>query len=332
VKQNIVVIIRPPADARRLEPLQRAVEQLRAEGHSVRARLTWERLDARRWARAAAMRGIDVVVAAGGDGTINQVVNGLAAADAGTRLGVVPLGTANDFARGLQLPFDVREALFSAVYGAPAPLDVARVNRRCFVNVSIGGFVAEATRRARPRAKRMLGGMAYALQGARLLAGYRPIPALFRADGNVIHDGGFAFFAVANARMTGGGTPVAPAARPQDGLLDVTLVTDFSRSGLLRLLPHIRAGTHLEQDGVISLRAREFTVEAVDDVPVNADGELVAGDSFRYEVFSRHLTLMVPPGASLSTDAGGVRGAAAPARMRSVASTTASGENHEATR
>ena len=291
---RIALVVKPPADEGRLEELRRVVGALRAEGHEVRARLTFERDDALRLARRAARARVDVVVAAGGDGTINEVVNGLAGSRWQPRLAVLPFGTANDFAAGLGIPADPGDALEVAVSGRAVAADVGVVNDRCFINVSTGGFGAEATKHAPLRQKRLLGRFAYVLTGARKLLRWTPARARFLADGRIIHEGAFAFFAVGNARRTGGGTRVTPRAEFGDGRLDVTVVCGGSRLDFLSLLPDLRAGTHLQSPDVVYLRAERFEVEPEGTLAVNADGEGVEGDRFAYRLLPRPLSLMVP--------------------------------------
>jgi diacylglycerol kinase (ATP) len=293
--RRLTLIVRPPADEARLDELRAAVSALRREGHRVRVRVTFEAGDARRFARGAALAGSDTVIAAGGDGTVNEVVNGLAAAATDTRLAVLPMGTANDFARTLRLPDDDLEAcLRIAVEGRTVAVDVATVNRRCFVNVSTGGFGAETSQELGRTAKRRLGRLAYLITGARRIVGFDPAHADFIADGELVHSGPFAFFAVGNGRWTGGGTRIAPEADPQDGRLDIVIATGDSRLDFLALLPAVRAGNHLEDDQVRYLRAARLEVRADRPVAVNADGELVAGRRFRYSLLDRQLPLVVP--------------------------------------
>jgi lipid kinase YegS len=294
---QIRLVVRPSTDGSQVEELRAAVAALRRDGHRVGVRVTFEAGDARRYARRAALCGSQVVVAAGGDGTINEVVNGLVAAPAEVALAVVPLGTGNDFARMLGLPDDVEACLRVAVDGVAVPVDVAAVNRRCFINVSTGGFGAEPVKLLNRDAKGRLGRMAYVLSGAQRLANLEAGDAVFRADGVEIHRGSFFSFAVGNARWTGGGTLITPEADPGDGRLDVVIVTGESRLDFLALLPDLRAGTHLGDPDVLYVRARTFEVESSEAIPVNADGEAVAGRRFRYSVLERRVPVMIPRGA-----------------------------------
>jgi YegS/Rv2252/BmrU family lipid kinase len=206
----------------------------------------------------------------------------------------VPFGTANDFASALGLPEDAEEAVFVALHGRPEQVDVGRVNDRSFINVSTGGFGAEATEDAAVDAKRRLGALAYVLSGAKKLVEFRTARARFRADGELVHDGDFVFFAVGNSRLTGGGTRIAPRADVGDGRLDVVLVGGVSRMDFLSLLPDLRAGTHIESPDVLYFRAKVFDVESPEPIPVNADGEPMRARKYEYSVARTPLTVMLP--------------------------------------
>lgn len=290
----MALVIKPPADEARLDELRHEVASLRRRGHQVRARLTFERGDARRFARGAARARYDVVVAVGGDGTINEVVNGLVAAPWRPRLGILPFGTANDFATGLGIPPSPAAALDVTVRGRVVAADVGVVNERCFINVSTGGFGAAAAERVPAGWKRLLGRFAYLITGAHSLMHWEPGHARFLAEGRLIHDGPFAFFAVGNAWRTGGGTRVTPRAEFGDGRLDVTVVRGVSRLDFLALLPDLRAGTHLESPHVLYLRTERFEVLAATPLGVNADGEPLSGARYTYRLLPRALRLMVP--------------------------------------
>jgi YegS/Rv2252/BmrU family lipid kinase len=291
---RIALIVRPRGRDPRLEELRAAVARLRAAGHRVRPRLTYEVGDARRFARAAALARCDLVLAAGGDGTVNEVVNGIASSSWQPRLGVVPVGTANDFASDLGLPRVVAEAVDVALRGRPIALDAARLNRRYFVNVSTGGFGADATVGANPEAKQRLGPVAYLLAGAKQFVGLKRRRACFLVDGQPLHEGEFMVFAVGNARRTGGGTLLTPLAHHADRKLDVVVVRGMSRLDFLALMPDLRAGTHLDSPDVFYARATELRVEADRSLRVNADGEALRARTLVYRIADRPLSVMVP--------------------------------------
>lgn len=275
------------------QELRVAVHALRDQGHRVHARLTFEATDAIRFARLATRRRVDLVIAAGGDGTVNEVVNGMMAARLPRpRLGVVPLGTANDFAKGLQIPLDIHEAMAVALQGSAVEVDVAAVNERCFVNVSTGGFGPEITEAVSAKAKRLFGKLAYLFSAVRQLAQLEPAHAVFESEGRTVYEGPFFFFAVGNARHTGGGTPVTPRADYSDAQLDVVIVTGNKRRNFLTLLPDIRAGEHMRDPDVLYLQSANLHIRPIDSFAVNADGEPIDGPDFAYRVLAETISVM----------------------------------------
>jgi len=316
---QISVIINPPSPEA-VESLRQGVERLRAEGHTVHPRVTFEGGDAHRFAWKSAEHGADLVVAAGGDGTINEVVNGLydwiggkdgAVAAVLPRLGIVPLGTGNDLAGGLGIRGgDPEGALMDAAAGQPYRVDVGRVNGRCFLNVSTGGAGAEATDDASADLKRMLGPVAYLITGVKKFVQLTVSHARFVSGGETVFEGGFLLFAVGNAWRTGGGNWVTAEADPADRLLDLCIVEEMSHVDVVRLAPQIRAGRHVDHPRITYLKLPELVVESREEMTVNADGEPLTDRRFEYDLGAHRLTLMVPhvPDGS---EAPGRRGATA---------------------
>src|SRR4249919_1006730 len=246
------------------------VEWVRDKGHHVEPHSTFEAGEAFAIAAAAAKRGVDVVVAAGGDGTVNEVVNGLDGYD--VPLGIVPLGTANDFARQVGIPADADHAMDVILQRKPRRLDTASLNGRRFLNVSTGGVGAEATAETPAEAKESLGALAYAITGMRKLADFNPGYASFVGD-DFEYRGDFLMFAVGITRSTGGGSMITPMASATDGLLDLCIVEGMSRSDFARVALRVRRGEHLEQDGVQYVQLRSVTIEGRDPIAANVDGE-----------------------------------------------------------
>jgi diacylglycerol kinase (ATP) len=293
---RIGLIIRPRDGMPELDELRGWVSELRERGHEVLPRLTFEAGDGRREAAALVGEGAELVLAAGGDGTVNEVVNGVLEAGArwSGRLGVVPLGTANDFATGLGLPEDVGGALEVALSGVAREVDVGRVNGRHFVNVSTGGFGALASEGAAEDAKRLLGPWAYVVTGVRMFADLTASRARFTMPDGVAYDGEVLLFAVGNGKRTGGGNMVTPRAELDDGELDVLIVPAMARIDFLALLPDLRSGDHLDTASVRYFRTRRLVVESAEELSVNADGEPVRGDRYEYTVAHRRLLVMTP--------------------------------------
>jgi diacylglycerol kinase (ATP) len=276
-KKHIVLVVH---GARAERPdLRHMVSWVRDRGHLVELHVTSDPGDAAAFAADAADRGVDVVVAVGGDGTLNEVVNGLDGRD--TPLGVVPLGTANDFARQLGIPADADHAMDVVLLKDPVRMDTASLNGRRFVNVSSGGVGAEATAETPTQAKATLGALAYAITGVRKIAGFTPYNGRFRGDDFEL-TGEFLLFGVGNGRATGAGTLLTPRASVTDGLIDVCVVEAMPRKDFARLLLKFKRGEQIGQPGVHYARVRSLLVEADAPLSVNVDGEHATLDRMDY--------------------------------------------------
>ncbi|HET7459396.1 MAG TPA: YegS/Rv2252/BmrU family lipid kinase [Gemmatimonadaceae bacterium] len=274
-----------------LPSLRHVVGWVRAKGHTVDVRVTWEQGDATRFARDSAARdGVAAVIAAGGDGTVNEVLNGLAESD--VPLGILPVGTANDFARQAGIPLDADHAMDVILRRKPTRVDTLELNGRRFLNVSTGGVGAEATADTPAEAKESLGMLAYAITGARKLRELAPRRARVTAPGFEF-DGDFVLFAVGNARLTGGGVAITPRATMTDGLLDFCLVEPMPRAEFARLALRIRRGEHLEHPGVHYAQLPSVRVAGEEAISVNVDGEPSDGRVLEYRVRKGDLLLHV---------------------------------------
>ncbi len=257
----------------------------------------------------AGRAGEALVVAAGGDGTVHLVANGLmqAGTSAETRpaLGVLPLGTGNDFARTLGLDLDAPpvEALDAIRRGTPRPMDLIRVSHPgqegatpYAVNVCAGGFSGAVDEVLTSEMKGTWGPLAY------LVGAVKALPDLSEYDTRVGWDGGpreriHAFnIVVANGRTAGGGKPVAPRANPEDGLLDVVVVRAGTGADVARLVARVLAGDYLADDHIVFNRVERLTVESTPGMWFNVDGELRTNDPITFEVVPS--ALRVVPGAA----------------------------------
>ena len=246
------------------DALRTAVVRQRAVGHSIEVRVTWEKGDARRFVAEGGE--VDLLIAAGGDGTLNEVVHGLMDLPTVARpvLRVVPLGTANDFATGCGIPRD------------PG---------------------AEVTATTPPELKRLLGPAAYAVMGASLAINVHQYHGrLTLPDREITGSGPVAI--VGNGRQTGGSVQVTPRARIDDGLLDVLVVRHIPAIAVLTAARELQ---ELSPDGeYISYWQTPWAeVRTEEAIPVNLDGEPVRFSSVRYEAVPRAIRLIVPPNCPL---------------------------------
>jgi diacylglycerol kinase (ATP) len=248
--------------------------------------------------RRAALEGYDRIVVAGGDGTLNEVVNGLAEVDgalARIPLGIVPLGTGNDFATALGVP-EAPDAAADALLGATvATIDVGRVNGRTFLNVSAGGFIADVSDAVRPQLKTVLGKLAYLVGGAQVLLDYTPIGArVTRTAGGPAEDVSLLAFAVCNSRLIGGGRLIAPHAVIDDGWLDVCLIHAMPTLEFIALLRRVSSGEHVDDDRVTYFRAQELELTFDRVIRLNTDGQVLEADRCRYQVLPGAARVLMP--------------------------------------
>ena len=229
------------------------------------------------------------MIACGGDGTLNEVVNGLDGRD--VPLGVVPLGTANDFARQTGIPEDADHAMDVILRRKPVRIDTASMNGRRFLNVSTGGVGAEATAETPADFKASLGPLAYAITAVRKLAGDDAARhARFTSAGFAL-DIDFLAFAVGSARVTGGGTMMTPDASVTDGLLDLCVIETMSRRDFARLAMSVKRGEHLGLARRALRAAPWLKVTGTEPLSVNLDGESVEAQVCDYR--ARRADLLV---------------------------------------
>jgi diacylglycerol kinase (ATP) len=245
--------------------------------------------DARRLAEEAVAKGYRLVVAAGGDGTVNEVVNGIAGRP--VVFGVLPLGTVNVFAWELGLPRGLEAAWRVVRDGTTRKLDLGRANQRYFVQMLGVGLDAQALLETSLEFRRLLGPASYILR-ALAIAGGRSAPQLkIESCGRACLQG--QFLLVGNGRFYGGPFSVFPGARPDDGWLDVCLFGEINLLSLLRYTAGVLSRRHPNLRGVKYLQCQNLRIQAEKDVPFQVDGEPAGRLPCSVEIFPSLLTVRV---------------------------------------
>ena len=277
--------------------IRKAIQSVRHAGHAVDVRVTWETGDAHRYATEAVRDGIDCVVAGGGDGTINEIGNALLTCDSegDVSMGVLPLGTANDFATAGGIPVeDPLAALRLVANQAATPIDVGLVNDRHFINVVSGGYGAEVTTVTDPMLKRTLGAFAYFLTG---LVNVQTItPRYTRIAGpGFAWEGPVLAIAVSNGQQAGGGFRVGAKARVDDGMLDLMILPELPIAKLRDVIQDIqKIESSDELHAVVYRQLTEITIEAADGLQINLDGEPIRGERFEFRILPKRLNFVLP--------------------------------------
>jgi diacylglycerol kinase (ATP) len=293
---NVAVVVNPAArSGAHTGSATKAVERLREHGHRVTEISGGSAHESSELILTAVRTGIDALVVVGGDGTVNLAVQHLAGT--GVPLGVVPAGTGNDFATSLGIPqLEPERAADVIAAGVVRRIDLARVSSvdgdpRFYVTVLASGFDSRVNDRAN-RMRFPRGDSRYRIAILLEFLRLAPIPYRVTVD-DVDLVGPFVMASVGNTRTYGGGIPICPDADPGDGRLDVTVVSASGRLRLLRLLPTVYRGTHVEHPEVTTLRGRHVRLEAA-DVTAYADGDPVGALPLSIDVLPGALGVFAP--------------------------------------
>ena len=253
-------------------------------------------------AREAAQNGARLLVVVGGDGSINEVVNGLAGIESPPAVALIPRGTGGDFVRTFGIPDDIAEASRVALSGDTQAIDLGRVAYRSwdgsdgsalFANVASAGMSGAIAQRANDTSKALGAKASYLWATFAVFAGWSAVETRLTVDGET-RSGRMFDVVVANGRFFGGGMKMCPDALPGDGLLDVVTIGDVTKRDLVVTMPKIYRGTHLPHPKAEALRGRVITVETDEPVPVELDGEQPGTTPARFEVLPGALQLRVP--------------------------------------
>ena len=241
----------------------------------------------------------DLVMAVGGDGTVNEVVNGLMQSGTNTPLAILPAGTVNDFATSLDIPADPYSYSRMLIEFNKMLIDVGKAGSRYFLNVAAGGLLADIAYKVPSESKTSLGRMAYWLEGA------KDIPAnilnglqLTVESKEDFFDDEALLFVVANSMSVGGIRKLMPYAELNDGLLDVLIVSRLEIGGLLPLLGKFLIGDHLSNDNIMYFQTDRLSLSTTgtEEIRLDLDGEEGNLLPIIVECIPRALTLIIPSG------------------------------------
>jgi diacylglycerol kinase (ATP) len=242
-----------------------------------------------------------VVVAVGGDGTVNEVAAGIVG-NSGVELAVIPRGTGVDFVRTYGIPRKLDGAVEVALHGRTREIDAGRVGYRAwsgeageawFFNAAGVGMSGAVAKRTNESTKALGGKVSYLWSTLAVFARWRNTEVRVSVDGE-IRGGRMNEIVVANGRYLGGGMMLCPEASPDDGLFDVLLIGDITKRDLVQTLPKIYRGTHLPHPKAELLRGTVVSVDSDQPLPVQLDGEQPGTTPVRFELVPRALRLRVP--------------------------------------
>lgn len=273
-----------------------AEEILGRTGAKIDMYATKSRGDAEK-AAAQASHDYDTVIACGGDGTLNEVINGLGlgfkSGGKDINLGIIPAGTTNDFARALKIPMDVSKACRVIASGKLQRTDLGSLNERLFINIVGGGNLTNVTYEVPSKQKTYLGQLAYFAKSIEYLPELKPVKVRI-ATPEVTLEEEIMLFLTANSCSVGGFKNLAPKASLTDGLLDLIVVRDVNHGEFLQLAAKALYGDHIEHHKIIYLQTTAIEVTSSETVSLNADGEYAGELPCRITVHPHRANIIVP--------------------------------------
>lgn len=290
-ERTVLLLHRKSANEERVKA---AIKEVRKEGHEFRVLVPYNKAEKPRVVREALDGGAQRIIAGGGDGTINAVADALVRSGAASEvtLGICPLGTANDFARGCELPFDdLTECLRIGCARQGRAIDVGMLNGRHFVNVASLGFGAEITATTPVAFKKALGGAAYTLMGMIKAMHLSPYEGRIILPGEEPEEGSILFAAIANNHYAGGGFDVAPLAKIDDGLLDLVAIRVDRGVQLSSIAKELEDPMNPDNVHVAYRQLRKFTIESDQKLHCNLDGEPLRKKRLKFNILHKHLSV-----------------------------------------
>lgn len=252
-------------------------------------------------AQKAADKGMDLIVSIGGDGTVNEIVNGIMKSKNDPSLGIIPLGWANDFIKSTDIPSDIIEACKILIRGKIKKIDIGAINSQIyFANVCGVGFDAEVALLANQMKSkhpnlRILSAFVYVFATIKKLLspfGYHHVK--IKLNGQKIHSK-ILFIAIGNGKFYGGRFKITPRAILDDGLLEICLVEEMGRFKYLSIIPKVFKGTHANIKGINFYRAKEIVIQSSEPVLAQVSGEVIEGQKeFTITILPKSLKLIVP--------------------------------------
>ncbi|GIN41781.1 MULTISPECIES: diacylglycerol kinase [Heyndrickxia] len=288
-------IIYNPTSGRELfkKHIANVLQKLEVAGYEASCHATTAAGDAINAAKIAVERKYDIVIAAGGDGTINEVVNGLAEQEYRPKLGVIPVGTTNDFARALHIPRDIEAAVDIIVKGDTIPVDIGKMNDSYFINIAGGGRLTELTYEVPSKLKTMLGQLAYYMKGIEMLPSIRATEMSIEYDGKLF-EGEAMLFLIGLTNSVGGFEKLAPDSSVNDGLFSLIILKKTNLAEFIRVVTAAITGNHINDPNVIYTSANRIKVNSTEKMQLNIDGEFGGLVPAEFENLYRHLDVFVP--------------------------------------
>ena len=271
------------------------LEQAGFEGSAYQT--TPEPLSAQKEATRCSLDGFDLIVGAGGDGTINEVVNGIAPLEKRPKVAVIPAGTTNDYARALNIPRDnLIDAAKVILKGKTQKMDIGKAADKYFMNIAASGSLTDLTYAVPSQLKSVLGYSAYLIKGMEMFPHIKNRKMRLTYDDGV-YEGDMSMFLLGMTNSMGGLEQIMPDAQLSDGLFQLIVVKTANPMEVLRLLGMALKGTHVNDPRIIYTKTRSLKVEPLDKekepIPINLDGELGGYLPIEFQNLQQHIEFYI---------------------------------------
>ncbi|MFC7678826.1 diacylglycerol/lipid kinase family protein [Paenibacillus sp. GCM10028914] len=293
MKQAMIIINPSSGKEESLNYVGNIQETLNEQGYEVTVNETQKERDATRFCTTACEQCYDLVVSLGGDGTLHETINGLINQAHRPKLGIVPLGTVNDFARALQIPLDPGRAIQALTSSRVKKVDMGCVNDHLFVNVIAAGSIAESLSAVSSDEKSKLGAFAYLKEGIKELMNNPVHPLSIRYDEKT-WEGESRLFLAALTNSVGGFEKLAPDAAVDDGLLHCFIIKDLGIFSTLSVSLSLLLGSLKDHNDVIYFTAKNVTISSSETIRTNVDGEEGPVLPLNLSVMPRHIDVILP--------------------------------------
>ncbi|MBT2679144.1 diacylglycerol kinase family lipid kinase [Bacillus sp. ISL-35] len=292
--KKAMIIVNPSSGKEKAKDyVEKIQETLQEAFHLIDVKETEKEGDAAAFATEACVALYDAVIAMGGDGTINEAINGLAEQAHRPALGIIPLGTVNDFARALKIPLEPYEAISILEEQNLRPVDIGKVNESYFANVLAVGAIAEASYNVSAEQKTRLGPLAYFMEGAKSFLNGEAIEISVEHEGGK-WEGETFLLLTALTNSVGGFEALAPEADVNDGKFHTFIIKKLSIPKVASLIPSLLRGELEESKEVEYIRTSYLKVSSDKAHVVNIDGEEGEPLPFSAKVLPGHLDIFVP--------------------------------------
>jgi len=291
-------IIYNPTSGREMfkKNLPEVLERFESAGYETSCHATTGKGDAVAAAKAAVERGFDIIVAVGGDGTLNEVVAGVSQYETRPKLGLIPMGTTNDFARAMHIPRHIDAAIDIIINGETMPVDVGIANNEnYFINIAAGGRITELTYEVPSKMKTILGQFAYYLKGIEMMPSSIKATNMRIEYDDEVYEGDTIMFLCGLTNSVGGFEKLAPDANLNDGLFTLIILKKCNIADFVRLASLALRGEHLNDSHVVYKKASRVKVMTDDVVHINLDGEYGGDTPVEFRNLKAHIEVFASP-------------------------------------